>query len=434
MAHPAQMNFVELAKKRFPQLFERTRVIEVGSLDINGSVRELFVNPAKYIGCDLVEGRGVDLVCRGHELPYPDQSFDVAISCEALEHDKNWEATFQKMWSLTREGGIVVFTCATEGRSTHGTSDFYPNDSPATNDYYRNLTTGDFKKVFDLGSMFSEYEFYPSGTDLYFWGIKSYKKGHARERLAIEKVVMSADGNPLYLDFWPVVSKVWKLKFGIEPVLLFFGDKSIHNVSEEYGKVVEFPVIPDVPVYLQALWSRYWYLQTEPETVFTISDIDMIPLARSYFVDLVSGFSNDSYLHINPVIQRNGGLPSCYHIAKGRVFSDVLELDSEWERSVRFLNGLNVGTDPGNGCMNWFADEKYAGDKLLAKIVSDSRIVFAHRDGGQNGHRIDRLDWRFDLQAVREERYYDCHCPRPFSENREDIERIVEAAISGNRP
>ena len=47
------------------------RVVEVGSRDINGSIREL-VDADTYVGIDLEEGPGVDVVgdCRYWEPPW----------------------------------------------------------------------------------------------------------------------------------------------------------------------------------------------------------------------------------------------------------------------------------------------------------------------------------------------------------------------------
>lgn len=60
-------------------------VLDVGSRDVNGSVRPLFGGP--YTGVDMLEGRGVDLVANAHDLPYPANAFDVALCTEMLEHD-----------------------------------------------------------------------------------------------------------------------------------------------------------------------------------------------------------------------------------------------------------------------------------------------------------------------------------------------------------
>jgi SAM-dependent methyltransferase len=170
MSHQQQLDFIKSVKDQLPEYFKGTKVLEVGSLNINGSVRQFF-EPDQYIGCDLGEGAGVDIVCRGHELPYPNESFDVVISCECFEHDRHWEKTFQKMVDLVRKGGLVIFSCATIGRPEHGTTRTSPADAPFTNDYYRNLREEDFNQ---FKSSFDSYKFSQClrPRDLYFWGLK----------------------------------------------------------------------------------------------------------------------------------------------------------------------------------------------------------------------------------------------------------------------
>ena len=119
MSHPAQMLFVQSVKHHFPDYFKDSKVLEIGSLNINGSVRQFFEN-CEYLGVDLGLGKDVDLVSKGHELSFPDKSFKTVISCECLEHDKDWQKTFQKMYDLS--SGLVVMSCATIGRPEHGTS------------------------------------------------------------------------------------------------------------------------------------------------------------------------------------------------------------------------------------------------------------------------------------------------------------------------
>ncbi len=177
MSHGSQQAFVKSVAKLYPEDFINTKVAEIGSLNINGTVRDFFINPSLYVGCDLGEGPGVDIVCHGHQLPYKDESFDVTISCECFEHDKYWQRTFQKMYDLLKPGGLLVFTCATTGRAEHGTTRTNPKDAPFTNDYYKNLTNEDFSASFDLPKLFVDYKFVINENthDLYFWGRKCKK-------------------------------------------------------------------------------------------------------------------------------------------------------------------------------------------------------------------------------------------------------------------
>ena len=168
------MNFVSGLRDSMLERFDSVSTLEVGSLNINGSVRQFFTNPKEYVGIDLGPGPGVDMVCYGHEAPFPKNYFDTSISCECFEHDEYWQETFYKMWEVTKPNGLVIFSCATEGRPVHGTKEANPFDAPFTNHYYKNLTKEDFNNEFDLGGMFKMYFFdvNVNSHDLYFWGIK----------------------------------------------------------------------------------------------------------------------------------------------------------------------------------------------------------------------------------------------------------------------
>lgn len=173
MSHIQQRDFIQKTKNYFPEYFKDVDVLEVGSLNINGTVRDFF-DAKSYLGIDLIEGKDVDKVVAGNEISDPDETYDTTISTECFEHDKFWKDTFKNMHRMTKKGGIVIFTCASNGRHEHGTTRTSPADSPATNDYYMNLNKGHFEQEFDIESMFTKhmFEYNPVTCDLYFWGIK----------------------------------------------------------------------------------------------------------------------------------------------------------------------------------------------------------------------------------------------------------------------
>jgi SAM-dependent methyltransferase len=196
MAHSTQKDFIVYVRNKFPNFFQNVKVLEVGSLDINGSMRSFF-SDCDYLGIDVGEGKGVDLVIQGQEYDAPDDTFDVCASGECFEHNPYWAETFANMVRMCKPGGLVFFTCATTGRKEHGTSRSDKGSSPLTIDigweYYQNLDEQDFRESFEesFDDVFSEYEFhstvdYDNPTDfiknmrtyinpcedLYFWGIK----------------------------------------------------------------------------------------------------------------------------------------------------------------------------------------------------------------------------------------------------------------------
>ena len=178
MAHPEQFQFMDVLKKHFPHYFHNQKVAEIGSLDINGSIRNCF-ETAHYDGFDVSEGPGVDFAIQGQLVGQATGYYDVTISSECFEHNPFWVETFANMLRLTRPGGMVIMSCATTGRAEHGTDWADIRSSPLTQkigwNYYKNLTADDFLQKFNLAGWFSGFQFLsnPHASDLYFYGIRS---------------------------------------------------------------------------------------------------------------------------------------------------------------------------------------------------------------------------------------------------------------------
>jgi len=177
MSHYQQQKFLELVIEYFDLGADKNlSVLEIGSYDVNGSIRNLFASD-DYVGVDLVEGPGVDVVAGGQSVDFDDSKFDVVLSCEVFEHNPFWKETFENMHRMLKPGGLLIMTCASRGRREHGTTRTSPQNSPGTQalawDYYLNLTESDFAH-FDLDEMFKNYRFDYNkfSRDLYFLGIK----------------------------------------------------------------------------------------------------------------------------------------------------------------------------------------------------------------------------------------------------------------------
>lgn len=177
MSHAAQLEFIRIIKEHFSDWFSDSRVLEIGSLDINGSIRMHFEN-CDYTGVDLGEGNGVDLVKPGQLVDFPSESLDVAISCECLEHNPYWVETMSNMFRMTKPGGLVIMSCASTGRKEHGTTRTTSKASPLTVgqgwEYYKNVPPQLVEKTFNLDWWFSDYDLRANyqSIDTYFVGLK----------------------------------------------------------------------------------------------------------------------------------------------------------------------------------------------------------------------------------------------------------------------
>ena len=178
MAHEAQREFIQACIGRFsPAVNDSSSILEVGSQNINGSIRDYFPDASSrtWLGLDVGNGKGVDFVIPGELIQLPDGWADISFSTECFEHAKNWKQIFLNMIRCTRPNGLIVLTIAGLGRSAHGTVDTESELSPYTTDYYKNLGSQDILLGIDVNKYFLRYaiEVNSIDCDTYFWGIRS---------------------------------------------------------------------------------------------------------------------------------------------------------------------------------------------------------------------------------------------------------------------
>ncbi len=234
--------------------------------------------------------------------------------------------------------------------------------------------------------------------------------------MKIDYAVMSSD-NSHYLDYWPVISYIWEKKIGITPILLYFGDDYLHSTI---GGIVNMGQCKK-PIGITTCWSRYWWACQQEDKVSIITDIDMIPLSKDHFTIDLEKYPQSSYIHLNDCISTYSRLPSCYHVASGHTFKDVLQIDSDFEKSLDILLSMNYNNkecyiDENN--KHWCYDEFWATEKILLSERKD--IYLLKRDMSKD--RIDRTNWQWDKNM----QYIDSHLLRPYKDYLFEIQEIIK--------
>ncbi len=287
--------------------------------------------------------------------------------------------------------------------------------------------------------------------------------------MKIDKVYFSS--SETFSVFWNLNSKVYS-RLGIEPVCLLFGKKANTNMNEDYGKVIEMPIIKDIPLLIQITWSKFHWATLEPEVTSLIGDIDLMPLSRYRFIDDIKDVPEDTYVHLDAdgitqlsrvehtwtgrELNENNmadfgcpsNMPGHYHCAKGKIMKIALEEHrGSFENELKYI--VNSGKynntrgyreeDPIDQCNLWCAEELRS-TRAIRRQIAQKNINFKgfflkHGIDRTDGDRLDKMynpekgECGYDLERLVSGKYADIHCIRPFSHcvSKEECDKMWSA-------
>lgn len=152
-------------------------VVEFGSHDINGGVRDLFDQAAEYIGVDSQAGPGVDVVADAVRYAHDHRvglrnGREVAACCvvstEVFEHTRKWKQMVEAAWQLLQVGGVFICTAAGPGRAPHS---MYSEGAMRDGEWYENIDPDALLQVMDFH--FDLVTVDVRGTDVRAVGVRS---------------------------------------------------------------------------------------------------------------------------------------------------------------------------------------------------------------------------------------------------------------------
>lgn len=113
----------------------QAKVIEIGSQDVNGSLRDCCPAGFEYVGVDFVPGKGVDVVLEDpYSLPFKTDSADIVISSSCFEHSEMFWVLFLEILRILRPEGLFYLNVPSNGDFHQFPVDcwrFYPDSGRA---------------------------------------------------------------------------------------------------------------------------------------------------------------------------------------------------------------------------------------------------------------------------------------------------------------
>jgi len=133
--HPSALEFGKLFFNTYCKNLYGIAVVDVGSQNINGSLRDVCPQGINYIGVDFSPGNGVDVVLKDpYKLPFDDASIDVVVCSSVFEHCQFFWILFLEIMRILKPDGLFYLNIPSNGYVHHYPVDcwrFYPDAGQA---------------------------------------------------------------------------------------------------------------------------------------------------------------------------------------------------------------------------------------------------------------------------------------------------------------
>lgn len=230
----------------------------------------------------------------------------------------------------------------------------------------------------------------------------------------LQRVILATDANPTYIQFWPVVAHTWKNLIGLKPTLALIADESV-IIDETLGDVIRFKPIPGVPTAQHAQIIRLFLPAYFPEEGCIISDIDMLPLNKEYFIESVASAPDNCFVVYRDQAYKGTRFPMCYNAALGKTFAEIFGVKRLADIPTLIQRWYSMG-------YGWNTDELLMHRYLTTWNHYSRRCL---KLGHDVTSRIDRSNWKYDREKLAAGLYIDAHCIRPYATYKKEIDELV---------
>ena len=114
--HPSAMENGKRFFNTYAKHKESGLVVDIGSQDVNGSLKEVMPDRFRYLGLDFKEANNVDIVLDDpYQIPLESDSVDILVSSSCLEHSEFFWLTFLEMVRVTKPDGLIYLNAPSGG-------------------------------------------------------------------------------------------------------------------------------------------------------------------------------------------------------------------------------------------------------------------------------------------------------------------------------
>lgn len=239
--------------------------------------------------------------------------------------------------------------------------------------------------------------------------------------MKLDCIITAVNENRLYLDFIPIFIKTWnKLYPDIDVKIVLIAKK----IPEEYecykDNIILFEPIDNVLTSFTSQFIRLLYpCILNYENGVMITDMDMLPMNRSYYTEHITSFDNSKFIYLRDnVCFDHNEIAMCYNVATPIIWKEIFEINSiEDIRNMLISTSENNIIKEGQGNVGWSTDQVVLYKKVMEWNKKTNNLVCL-KENNTKFHRLDRGFSELNdtiKKNISNGIYSDYHCFRPMS-------------------
>jgi len=251
--------------------------------------------------------------------------------------------------------------------------------------------------------------------------------------MKLSGVLVACNENTHYLDFWPIVKEAWWRVVGLPCIMIYVGETLPAHLTNDKA-VIFFKAISSWPTATQAQVIRLLYpALMKSDGAIMLSDMDMIPLQKDFFVGGFDQFSPNQFVSLRGIDEGEKQIYMCYVGATPSIWSKLFRIKTVEDVRARLTEYSEQYQSNGrHGEVGWCSDQielynvvKAAEPNTIGLVPWTPQIPRIDRV-----EEVDYYAQKADIDAALKRRVIvDYHMP-PFKRNRDVIQIILNQAAA----
>ena len=204
--------------------------------------------------------------------------------------------------------------------------------------------------------------------------------------MKIDLVLTACNNNNSYLNMYPLVYKVWKKRFNLDCYLILI-DNSIPDFLKPYENyIILYSPIEGINTIYIAQTIRILYPAMFDNKNILITDMDIIPVLKTHFIDSVQDLSENAFIAYTDRYIKQKMLAICYNVANSNTWKKIFSINNINDITNLLKNWYDINYEGIKNTKGWFLDQQKLYENVIKYKTEENEVIFLQDKNIQYTH------------------------------------------------